>query len=180
MGNIILIGMPCAGKTTIGEKLAGKLNFRHIDTDRIIEDLENQNINNIIKNKGEQYFRNLEREITDNLLDEKINNTIISVGGGLPVYYDNFTKLKSIGTTIFLDATLSTLKNRYLNNINIEKKKGNRIEDFDYLYSKRRNIYSNADYIVNVTEMTECEIVNYIITHIINLINQKSIEAVLC
>ena len=158
--------MPCAGKTTVGKALAEKIRYDFLDTDQIIEISEQQDINTLIKNKGEAYFRNVEFELTNNLLKENLCNTVISVGGGLPVNFDNMKKLKEIGITISLDVTLAMLRKRYLENLNEEIKKGNNVENFDYLYEQRKAIYQEAEININVTEMTVSEAVNQIIEQI--------------
>ena len=73
--NLVLTGMMGVGKTTIGKKLSRKLKMRFIDIDQIIEKKEKKSIKEIFDNKGEIYFRKIEKKIT---LDElKKSNLII-------------------------------------------------------------------------------------------------------
>ena len=69
-----------AGKSSIGQLLAKKLNLKFLDSDFIIEKKAKMKISQIFEKKGEIFFRNLEEKITLNLL--KNNNCIISLGGG--------------------------------------------------------------------------------------------------
>ena len=78
--NIVLIGMMAAGKTTVGFKLAKKLNYNFFDIDTEIEKLENEKIINIFQNKGESYFRKIEEKVALIFLEKK--NCVISLGGG--------------------------------------------------------------------------------------------------
>ena len=61
--NLVLVGMPGAGKSTIGSILSKKLDFELLDIDRIIEKNEGSTIVNIFNNKGENYFRKIEEKI---------------------------------------------------------------------------------------------------------------------
>ena len=100
MRPIILIGFMGVGKTSLGKKLAKKLNWQFLDTDKWIEKKTGLAITAIFEQKGEVYFRELER----NCIDESrvLQNTVISVGGGLPCFGDAMSVLNSFGTTIYL------------------------------------------------------------------------------
>jgi shikimate kinase len=88
------------GKTSLGKKLAKKLNWKFLDTDKWIEKKTGLAITAIFEQKGEVYFRELERNCIDEL--RVLQNTVISVGGGLPCFGDAMESLKSFGTTIYL------------------------------------------------------------------------------
>jgi shikimate kinase len=88
------------GKTSLGKKLAKKLNWQFLDTDKWIEKKTGLAITAIFEQKGEVYFRELERNCIDEL--RVLQNTVISVGGGLPCFGDAMESLKSFGTTIYL------------------------------------------------------------------------------
>ncbi len=106
---IILVGFMGSGKTTFGERLAQKLNYQFIDTDQEIEQLLGMSIDTIFKTKGEAYFRQLEKQF---LREIKVNNTVLSTGGGMPCYYDNMDYLNKIGVTVYLEYTAEELFER--------------------------------------------------------------------
>lgn len=107
MKRIFLVGYMCAGKTTIGTELAQKLGFTFIDLDQYIESQEGKSISTIFAEKGEAYFRQLERQaLTDMFVQEKV---VIATGGGTPCQGDNMTRMNRNGTTVFLNPNLDEL-----------------------------------------------------------------------
>jgi shikimate kinase len=78
--NLILTGMMGVGKTTIGKRLAKELSYAFIDMDKIIEKQEGESISSIFRNKGEDYFRKIEKKLT--IIELKKNSSVISLGGG--------------------------------------------------------------------------------------------------
>ena len=89
MNNIILIGFMGSGKSSVGRYMEESEGFALIDTDEYIEKQQNDSINNIFANKGEEYFRNLETECIKELITLNTDMTVISVGGGLPMRGEN-------------------------------------------------------------------------------------------
>lgn len=98
-----------SGKTTFGKKLAEKLNYQFIDTDKAIEELVGMSIKAIFKTKGEAYFRTLERSFIEQITVQK---TVIATGGGLPCYYGNMDLLNQKGVTVYLKYTVDELFER--------------------------------------------------------------------
>ncbi len=94
-----------SGKSFIGKQLAESMNKQFIDTDAMIGLKEGRNISEIFSKEGETYFRQCEKELIDTLQGEA-TNTIISTGGGMPVYQDN---LKELGTVIYLKVPFETI-----------------------------------------------------------------------
>lgn len=159
--NIVLIGMPGCGKTTIGKKLAVKLNIDFCDIDDYIVSIEGKNINDIFHTYGEQYFRNIEtnsiREIS------KQHPKIISTGGGVIKESINIEMLKKNGKIIFLDRPLQDIYNDL--DINTRPLLKNGKEKLYKLYEERYFLYKKYyDYKVINKEINVCirEILNYI------------------
>jgi len=113
-GNIVLVGLSGAGKTSCAQILAELLDLAVLDSDEIIQRESGRTVAEIFAQEGEPHFRALERQLIEGLLnqDSPLKNTVLSVGGGLPVHGDNIHLLKKIGFTVFLNAAPSTLARR--------------------------------------------------------------------
>lgn len=107
---IFIVGLPGSGKSTIGKTLSLKTGYRFLDTDELIISKENQSIEDIFKNKGEDYFRKCEQQS----LQEAIagDNSVISTGGGLPCFFENMQVINNSGISIFLNVPPATIANR--------------------------------------------------------------------
>ena len=119
--NIVLIGMPSCGKTTIGRKLEKRLNKALYDSDTEIEKIIKTDISNFIRSNGETKFRNIEA----------------STGGGVILNKDNMNRLKQNGIVIFIDRSLDLLtptKSRPLTSDieSLKKKYNERIDLYNY------------------------------------------------
>ena len=95
MKNIVLIGMPACGKSTIGYWLSKKINFPVLDADKYLEEKENRLISDIFSKEGEEYFRELETKYLKELSEKE--GLIISTGGGAVKKKENIDILKKIG-----------------------------------------------------------------------------------
>lgn len=105
--NIILIGFMGVGKGTVARGLVKTSDMFAMDTDDLIESMENRKIKKIFEDDGEPYFRNLEKK-TALWLENSVDNTIISTGGG---FYKQ-ENLKNIGTVIYLKSSFQGILDR--------------------------------------------------------------------
>ena len=100
MKNLVLIGMMGCGKSTVGALLAHRLGWELADTDQLIEAREGCTIPELCAARGEEYFREREREVARELAGRE--DLVIACGGGLPLREDCIAPLKESGQVIFL------------------------------------------------------------------------------
>ena len=158
MKNIVLIGMPACGKSTIGYWLSKKIDYPLFDADKYLEEKENRVISDIFSNEGEEYFRELETKYLKELSEKE--GIIISTGGGAVKNKENIDILKENGIIVFLNRTIDDIsrenhRNRPLlqNPDNIRK-----------LYDERIKLYRRyADIIIKNDDSMDV-IVDRIIT----------------
>ena len=107
---LFILGFMGCGKSFSGKRLAKKFDIDFIDLDHFLEEKEGNSIREIFETKGEEYFRNLERECLQAMKNKSM--TVISVGGGTPCFFDNMDWMNNNGITVFLDTPVSILANR--------------------------------------------------------------------
>ena len=105
--NIVLIGMPASGKSTVGNMLAEKLGKKFVDTDEIITEKIKMSIKDFFAEYGEEEFRKIECEVIRELSAE--NSLIIATGGGAVLRQENISALKYNGKTYFIDRPIEKL-----------------------------------------------------------------------
>ena len=105
-----------SGKSTIGKRLAKKLNYEFIDLDDLIESKENASVSEVFKSKGEIYFRKQEALYLREQLQTK-ENIILSVGGGTPCYSNNMDAILNEvnAKSVYLKASIPTLIEKLMN-----------------------------------------------------------------
>ena len=145
---IYLIGMPGCGKSKTAKYLQIEKNLNVIDLDKYIEEETGMDISTIFNKYGEEYFRVLETRALLKI-GEKKTNIIVSCGGGVVTKKENIKAMKN-GLTIFLDASLETLKS-HLENSSTSRPLL-KVKTVDELYNERINLYYEfADYIIKYT-----------------------------
>lgn len=143
MKNIVLIGMPGCGKSTIGYRISQKINYSFFDADKYLEEKENRIISDIFSKEGEEYFRKLETKYLKDL--SKKEQIIISTGGGAVKKKENIDILKQNGIIIFLDRTIEDISKENHENRPLLQN----IENLWKLYDERINLYRKyADIII--------------------------------
>lgn len=146
MRNIVLIGMPGCGKSTVGVILAKTLGMDFVDTDLIIQQREKRLLQDIIDCDGLEKFLNVESEA---ILSREYSNSVISTGGSAVFRENAMEHLKKNSLILFIDVSPEILKNR-LNNIKTRGIAADKNEDIDTIYNKRLPLYRKyADYTLN-------------------------------
>ena len=159
--NLVLIGMMSSGKSTIGELLAKKLNFKFFDIDKIIENETKMKITEIFKIKGENFFRNLEEKTTIKLLN--FSNVVISLGGGGFINEIIRKETNTKSKTFWLDWNLDTLISRIRKRNNRPVALALNNNELKNLIIKRSKYYSKAKYKINCQKLTRPEIIKKIL-----------------
>lgn len=155
------------GKGTVARALVKNSDMFTIDTDDIIECMEKRKIKRIFEQDGEPYFRNLEKRCAE-WLQNSVNNTIISTGGG---FYRQ-ENLKEIGKIVYLQSSFDGILNRINTSPNAEKKLKKRpllqnLQEAKKLYDQRIPQYEQvADLVISVEDRDIQDIIDEILEKI--------------
>lgn len=140
------------GKGSVAREIVRQSGMVAVDTDDIIESMENRKIKKIFAQEGEPYFRALEKRVAK-WLRQSVDNTLISTGGG----FYKVPKLKEVGTIVLLHAPFKTIYQRIIDHPNAEKKLKKRplfqeIDKAKALYNEREPQYTKvADMVIDVS-----------------------------
>jgi shikimate kinase len=111
---IFLIGLPGCGKTTMGKLAAQMMGRNFVDLDDEIVRGEGQSVTSIFAKVGEEQFRRIEEQYLKNWCDSTVD-FIMATGGGTPCFYSNMDLMNSVGTSIFINTTVSEIADRMMN-----------------------------------------------------------------
>lgn len=158
-----------SGKTTLGKKLAKRLNIPFIDTDSEIEEQVGKTISLIFEQEGEAYFRQLEVEFIEKLInhstiiESNVNQSnylaVVSTGGGMPCFHDNIQKLNQLGVTIYLERSPKELFQRLIQAKEqrplVQQKSGEELLQYiEEMIEKREPFYTQSQIVLDRTEQT--------------------------
>ena len=146
MKNIILIGMPAVGKSTVGVVVAKRIGYEFIDTDLLIQKQEKRLLKEIIAEEGNERFLEIENQVNRDL---QVESAVISPGGSVVYCEEAMQHFKEIGTVIYLHATYEAIYKRITNakNRGVVLKEGQTLKD---LYDERVKLFEKyADYTVS-------------------------------
>jgi shikimate kinase len=162
---IFFIGFSGSGKTTVGRKIARRLGFNYCDLDEMIESMSGLTTSQIFSQKGEKYFRELENQCLKKVITNKY--TVVSCGGGTPMYFNNLQLMKEAGITIYLKMSTKALCYR------LERSKKTRpllgdakgddlVKKIDAIIAKREPFYNQAQITVAADKLDMMELVRLV------------------
>ncbi len=160
MNNIILIGMPGSGKTTLGTELSEKMGYGYIDSDSVIVAREGKRLSEIISEVGREAFLDIEGKINGELC---ANRCVIATGGSVIYREIAMEKLKEKGTIVYLKLPYEVIEKRLgdLKKRGVALKDGFTLKD---LYEERAPLYQKyADIIVELNGQSVMESVEMIL-----------------
>lgn len=146
MNNITLIGMPGAGKSTLGVVLAKVLGYQFLDADLLIQKQEKRRLHQIISEEGIEGFKAIENRVNSSIEAE---NTVIATGGSVVYCEEAMEHLKEIGKVVYLKLSLEALSRRLgnLKGRGVVLKEGQTLKS---LYEERIPLYEKyADLVVD-------------------------------
>ncbi len=150
---IFLIGFMGAGKSTVGKRLARKMDRSFLDTDQLIEKEFDCTITSFFEQYGEPHFRQVENNILNQLIARE-DHPIIAAGGGLPCYHDNMELMNKHGITIYLHRPVKELfqrlrQNKHKRPLINQKSDEELLEFIEQMLSDREHFYKKANIIAN-------------------------------
>ena len=146
MKNVVLIGMPGCGKSTVGVVLAKVLGYRFLDSDLLIQESENRLLHDIIEQEGIEGFEEIENRVNATI---SVKRSVIATGGSVVYGRQAMEHLKEIGTVVYIKLPYDEINHRLgnLEQRGVAIRKNQTLKD---LYNERVPLYEKyADIIIN-------------------------------
>lgn len=148
---LILVGPPCAGKTTIGEAVARRARVPFFDLDRMVEETCHVSIEKLFRARQESYFRLLETQCLGAFVSRsKPSCYVLATGGGALISDKNRSLLKRCGKWVYLKISSETVFQRGAARPIFFGKSG---EEVRFLLNQRADYYNEADWMIDVDQM---------------------------
>lgn len=144
MKNVILIGMPGAGKSTVGVVLAKRLGYTFLDSDLVIQQKYGKLLHELIREHGVEGFWKIENDVNAGLTCDR---TVIATGGSAIYGAEAMAHLRSIGTVVYLRLTLPQIEERLgdLTERGVTLREG---QDLKALYEERTPLYEKYAHVI--------------------------------
>ncbi len=155
MKSLFLVGYMGCGKSTLGRKLARKLNLDYFDTDSLIETREGASVADLFHYGGETRFREIERSVIEELI--AANAKIISTGGGLPTWRDNMARMNEAGITIYLRRSAENISRRLSPHGRWKRPRLRGLSDEELVDFMTRDIMARESYYTQASLIIECD-----------------------
>lgn len=164
--------MPSSGKSTLGRQLAKSLSYHYFDMDKVIEELEQMSIAEIFTQKGEDYFRKLERKVLKTL--PKDSRLVVSTGGGAPCFFDNIQLIRDGGLSIYFDVPVEILYERMINARRNDRPLYSKddpqlLDNLKLKHQIRQPIYTQADLVISGDNITIDQVMMVLQSHNLRL-----------
>ncbi len=167
-GNIVLIGMPGSGKSTVGVILAKLTSRDFVDGDVLIQISQDRSLQDIVDTEGHMALRRIEEEV---LLTLDCINHVIATGGSAAYSHAAMTHLKSNGAVIFLDVDLPTLESR-IHDFDTRGLAKRPDQTFTDLFEERFALYTKyADISIQCADLTQEEVCDRIVMELDRKVN---------
>ncbi|MGB8190749.1 MAG: shikimate kinase [Chitinophagaceae bacterium] len=163
---IYLIGFMGSGKTHWGNLLSSRLTLPFFDLDKQITEDEGKSIVEIFEQKGEEYFRMMEKE-TMYILTESHESFVMACGGGTPCYFNNIDYMNNNGITVWLNTRMEVLFNRLLEEKDsrplLRNLSDGQLRQFILKkFSERRIYYEQASLVIEESEASVESLIQHI------------------
>jgi shikimate kinase len=159
--SVFLVGFMGAGKSTVGRLLARRLGLCFVETDAMIVAREGKSIAEVFGERGEEYFRQCEADVLDDLADKR--GHVVATGGGFPCRPGVMERLCALGTVVWLAAEFDAAYERANRTGGRPMLAGRSREEVAGLFDTRESYYRRAHLAIDTTHLSTDQVVGRII-----------------